>query len=109
MVEHLLDRLYGEYQAYKVSVLSLSGAEIFSRCYEIDIMTNIYDILAEQAERFPENKIQALLGRQHILSELYDRWLKKDDDVYTEICRFVTDEAENIAAEVLSDSEGSAA
>lgn len=42
MKEHFLDRLYGEYQAYRASLLSCPNIEIFNRCYEIDAVVNFY-------------------------------------------------------------------
>lgn len=100
MKDHLLDRIYGEYQAYKVSILSLSNAEIFSKCYEIDIMTNLYDILAERVERLSEDTVQALLKHKNILAGLYERWLKKDDTNYAELENHVIDEVDNITVEM---------
>lgn len=49
MKEHFLDRLYGEYQAYRASLLSCPNIEIFNRCYEIDAVVNFYEILMEKA------------------------------------------------------------
>lgn len=103
MRDHFLDRLYGEYQAYKVSVLSCSGAEIFNRCYEIDAITNFYEILAEKAEGFPDNVLEALLQCRDILTELYDLWLKKDDSCYREMQIHVEDEIKNMAMETGGD------
>ena len=48
MKEHFLDRLYGEYQAYRASLLSCPNIEIFNRCYEIDAVVNFYEILMEK-------------------------------------------------------------
>lgn len=92
MSEHLLDRIYGEYQAYRVSVLSLSNAEIFTKCYEIDIMTNLYEILLERIGQFSDDIIKALLVHENVLAELYDRWLKKDDANYAELEKHILDE-----------------
>jgi len=109
MKDHLLDRIYGEYQAYKVSILSLSSAEIFSKCYEIDIMTNIYDILAERVESLSENTVAALLEQKNVLQWIYERWLKKDDSSYAELENHVMDEVDNITAEVSRMEERKAA
>lgn len=95
--EHFLDRLYGEYQAYKASVLSCPNAEIFGKCYEIDIIVNFYEILAEKADTLPEQVLAALLQRKTILTELYELWLKKEDCNYRELEKHVEDEIEIIA------------
>jgi hypothetical protein len=97
MQEHLLDRLYGEYQDYKDGVLRLSNEEIFSKCYEIDIMTNIYDIISELVEKMNDETITALLDCGNILAELYNGWLKRDDNICSEINEYLTDEVVKIS------------
>ena len=94
--EHFLDRLYGEYQAYKASVLGCTNEEIFNRCYEVDTMVVFYEILAEKADRMPEHVLAALLQHKNILSELYQLWLQKDDSCYSEMESHIEDEIENI-------------
>ena len=94
--EHFLDRIYGEYQAYKVSVLSCPNIGIFSRCYEIHIMMNLYNILAEKADTLQENVLASLLQRRNILSGLYESWLKKGGSGYSELESHVDSEIENI-------------
>ena len=69
--EHFLDRLYGEYQAYKASVLGCPNDEIFSRCYEIEAMVNFYEIMAEKADGLSEDVLTKLLQHRNILTELY--------------------------------------
>lgn len=96
MNERFLEKLYREYQAYKASALSCPNAEIFSRCYEIDAITNFYEILAEKAETLSDEVLEALLPRRYILSELYDLWLEKGDSCYTEMKKHVEDEIEGI-------------
>lgn len=96
MKERFLEKLYGEYQAYKASALSCPNAEIFSRCYEIDAITNLYEILIEKAEELSDEVLEALLPRRYILSELYDLWLEKEDSCYTEMKKHVEDEIDGI-------------
>ena len=99
MKEHFLDRLYGEYQAYKASVLSCPNAEIFNRCYEIDAIVNFYEILVKMAEGLSDGVLENLLQRRNILMELYDLWIKKNDSCYMEMQNHVRDEIESIAKE----------
>lgn len=106
--EHFLDRLYGEYQAYKASVLGCPNEEIFGRCYEIDVMVNLYEILTEKADSLPENILMPLLQRRNILAELYELWLKKDDCCYREMESHVENEIENIIKEFPKEREGDA-
>ncbi len=103
--DHFLDRIYGEYQTYKASVLSCPNADIFGRCYEIDVMVNFYEILAEKADRLQGHELTALLQRKNILTELYGLWLKKDDCNYREMERHVEDEIETMIREFPKEQE----
>lgn len=95
--EHLSDRIYGEYQAYKADILSLSNVEIFGRSYEIDTVVNLYEILMEKVQELPVDTLAALLSHKNILMELYGLWMKKDDSSYQELVSHVEDEIEAIA------------
>lgn len=97
---HFGDRLYGEYQAYRASVLGCSNTEIFSRCYEIDVFVNFYEILAEKSGELTDDMICRLLHERDILQQLYDSWLKKDDSNYAEMERHVMDEIEKMKGDV---------
>ncbi len=90
--EHLLDRIYGEYQAYRADILGLSNAEIFGRSYEIDTTVNIYEILMEKVRGLPDDTLAALLPHKNILTELYGLWLEKDDSNYQELVAHVEEE-----------------
>lgn len=93
---HLLDRIYGEYQAYRADILGLPNAEIFGKCYEIDTVVNIYEILMEKVQELPEDTLAALLSHKNILMELYDSWMAKNDSSYQELVSHVEDEIEVI-------------
>lgn len=90
--EHLADRIYGEYQAYKAETLGLPNEEIFGKSYEIDTMVNLYEILMEKIQGLPESVLEALLRHRNILWELYDSWLAKDDSSYEELSKHVQEE-----------------
>ena len=60
--------------------------------YEIDVMTNIYDILMDKADDLSDEETVALLGRKHILYELYGLQLKRDDYNYPELENLVNEE-----------------
>lgn len=80
MREYFLDRIYGEYQAYKASVLEENGGSVYARCYEIDCMINIYEILKEFAMKLPANELERLISHRDILKYLYTiflPWQKK--------------------------------
>ncbi len=100
MKEHFLDRLYGEYQAYRASLLSCPNIEIFNRCYEIDAVVNFYEILMEKAGGMSDNELEALLQRKDLLMELYDLWLKRDDSAYSEMEMHIDSEIRNMTKEI---------
>ncbi len=98
MRKYFLSRIFGEYQAYKASVLGCTNSEIFGRSFEIDSIVNIYVILTEKADKLPDDTLAVLLEQKNILGSLYDLWLKKEDRSYQELEEFVTDEVKNLAA-----------
>lgn len=100
MKEHFLDRLYGEYQAYRASLLSCPNIDIFNRCYEIDAVVNFYEILMEKAGGMSDNELEALLQRKDLLMELYDLWLKRDDSAYSEMEMHIDSEIRNMTKEI---------
>ncbi len=100
MKEHFLDRLYGEYQAYRASLLSCPNIEIFNRCYEIDAIVNFYEILMEKAGGMSDHELEALLQRKDLLMELYDLWLKRDDSAYSEMEMHIDSEIRNMTKEI---------
>ncbi len=94
--EYVSERIYGEYQAYRADILGLSNAEIFGKCYEIDTVVNIYEILMEKVQELQEDTLAALLSHKNILMGLYDSWMAKDDSNYRELESHVEDEIEAI-------------
>lgn len=105
MKEHFLDRLYGEYQEYKASVLGCTNAEIYDRCYEIDAMANFYEILAEKTEVLSDEILQTLLQHRGILSKMYQVWLKKYSSCYSEMQQHVEDELKGFVKELRGDEK----
>jgi len=98
--ECLFERLYKEYEEFKSSMLKQSKSDIFNKCYEIDVMTNIYDILIDKADNISDEEAGTLLNRSHILYELYGLWLKRDDYNYSELESFIYEEIEIYGKEV---------
>ena len=96
MKEHFLDRLYGEYQAYKASLLSCPNSEIFDRCYEIDAVVSFYEILLEKADGMSDHELGILLKRRNLLMELYELWLEREDSTYGEMKMHVDNEISNM-------------
>ena len=96
MKEALWNKLTVEYKSYKIQILSLSPAEIYSKCYEIDIITNFYEILTGRTESMSDEQCKVLLAHDNILMDLYDCWLAKDDSNYSEMEKHISDELEFI-------------
>ncbi len=92
MKEHFLDRLYGEYQAFRASVLGCPSARNFDRCYEIDAVSNFYEILVEKGRSAFRGYSGNSFAAQRILSNLYEVWLKKYDSSYSEMQQHVEEE-----------------
>ena len=100
MREYFLDRIYGEYQSYKASVLEENGGSVYARCYEIDCMINIYEILKEFAMKLSVKELEMLMGHRDILKYLYELWLKKSDSHYAEIEHHVADEMKKLISSI---------
>ena len=96
MREYFLNRIYGEYQSYKASVLEENSGSIYARCYEIDCMINIYEILKEFAMKLSVNELERLMNHRDILKYLYELWMKKSDSHYTEMEHHVADEMKKL-------------
>ena len=94
--EQFRNRLTAEYQTYRASVLSCSNAEIYGKCYEIDIMINLYEILMEMSDKLSDSVLESLLSYGNILSWLYDLWLREDDSFYSELSGLVESEIKKI-------------
>ena len=92
MREYFLNRIYGEYQSYKASVLEENSGSIYARCYEIDCMINIYEILKEFAMKLSVNELERLMNHRDILKYLYELWMKRSDSYYAEMEHHVTAE-----------------
>jgi hypothetical protein len=90
--DHVSDRIYGEYQAYRADILGMSNTEIFGKCYEIDTIVNIYEILTEKIQDMSEDTLNELLSQKNILMWFYDSWLSKDDINYRELESHIEDE-----------------
>lgn len=97
ILDHFLDRLYGEFQAFKAEMLALANHELFGRCYEVDVKINLYEIMIEKAEGLTAETLSILLQQKNILSGLYDSWLKKDDSQYGELESHVVESIEYMA------------
>ena len=109
MREYFLNRIYGEYQSYKASVLEENGGSIYARCYEIDCMINIYEILKEFAMKLSVSELERLMNHRDILKYFYELWLKKTDSQYAEMERHVAAEMKKLFSDTGKNTERMAA
>lgn len=96
MKEHFLDRIYGEYQSYKASVLEENNGSIYARCYEIDCMITLYEVLKEVSIKMSDEELTAVLKQPNILNYLYELWMKKSDSLYGEMECHVMEEIKKL-------------
>lgn len=92
MKERFWNKITVEYLTYKAAVLSGTNGEIYNRCYEIDTMVNLYELLMEKGETLPEVCLEGLMQQENVLRSFYEEWLKRDDKCYQELENYVTDE-----------------
>lgn len=109
MREYFLERIYGEYQSYKASVLEENSGAIYARCYEIDCMINIYEILKEFAMKLSDEELRTLMNYRNILNYFYELWLKKTDSQYAEMERHVAAEMKKLFSDTGKNTERIAA
>lgn len=96
--EQFLKKLHNEQQLFRRSMIQMGKEEIYGEAYRIEITAVLYDILIEKAELFSENILEKLAGRENVLQFLYNTWLKKEDNLYEELCSHVEYET-GLAAE----------
>ncbi len=96
--EQFLKKLHNEQQLFRRSMIQMGKEEIYGEAYRIEITAILYDILIEKAELFSENILEKLAGRENVLQFLYNTWLKKEDNLYEELCSHVEYEV-GLAAE----------
>ena len=88
--ERFLNRIYAELQAFKENLLLKDKDTIFDESYKIETFVTLYEILVEQSERLSDAILLELLNQSTgILEELYQEWLKKEDNSYTELKEYV--------------------
>lgn len=92
-----LKKLYGELQLFKESVMQMEKEKIYGEAYKIEVYASLYEILMDQSENYPVQLLEKLSAKENVLQPLYDTWLKKDDDLYEELCSHVAYEMKKAA------------
>lgn len=90
----LRGRLYIELQLFKDRLLQQDKDTIYQRAYEIEICTDIYEVLQEDMEEMGEETLRAFLyQKKGILKGLYREWLTWEDGFYEEFRKYVRGKA----------------
>ena len=92
MRKQFYNKILAEYASYKSAVLRGSSADIYARSYEIDVMTNLSEILLRLADTLSDRDLAVLMFRPNLLRELYNNWLKTDDSIYSELENHIMNE-----------------
>ena len=77
MRKQFYNKILAEYASYKSAVLRGSSADIYARSYEIDVMTNLSEILLRLADTLSDRDLAVLMFRPNLLRELYNHWLNE--------------------------------
>ena len=88
--ERFLKKIYAELQTFKENLLLKDKEAILGESYKIETFVNLYEILVEQSEWLPDAVLLGLINKSTgVLEELYQKWLKKEDDSYSALKEYV--------------------
>lgn len=83
-------RIYAELLNFKNNLLLQDKEFIYRSSYKIEFFKNVYEILADQAEKQPEAVLFRLtFQRTGILEGLYEDWLRMEDSEFAELQDYV--------------------
>jgi len=86
-------RIDAELLNFKNELLLEDKELIYRSSYKIEFFTNVYEILADQAEKQSEAVLYHLVyQRLGILESLYEDWLRLEDNVFAELQDYVYSE-----------------
>lgn len=90
----LRGRLYIELQLFKDRLLRQDKEIIYQSAYEIEICTDIYEVLQEDMEEMRGSALRALLHQESgIIQGIYYEWLVWEDGFYEEFRKYVREKA----------------
>lgn len=78
-------KIYGEYETIRKEMLRKTKEEIYQSSYYIDCMVCLYEMLLEMSREMGNEQLVILLIQPHLLTFLYDRWLKVEDSTMMEM------------------------
>lgn len=90
----LRGRIYIELQLFKDRLLRQDKEIIYQSAYEIEICTDIYEVLQEEMEEMRGSALRALLHQEsEIIQGIYHEWLVWEDGFYEEFRKYVREKA----------------
>ena len=96
--ELLLERLHIELQLFKDSMLHKAKEDIFQSSYEIEVMVNLYEILAAHTEKLESGTVRGILNLNFgILGFIYQEWLGQEDSFYGELKEYACSELATVS------------
>ena len=101
-----------EKSRFEKRILKLKSEEIIERCYQIECMSRIHDILKEQSQKMEVEMLERLLVLPNLLANFYERWLHIPDSYHEELEDAVmtaAEEIKNIYQTVVVDNKEQAA
>ena len=86
-------RIYAELLNFKNDLLAQDKEIIYRSSYKIEFLTNVYEILVDQAEKQSEAVLYRLVYQcTGILDSLYEEWLRMEDNAFSELQEYVHNE-----------------
>lgn len=96
-----------ELARYKKRMMKKDPEEIISNAYQINSMTEIYEVLTEKSVCMTEQALQLMLVLPNTLSLFYSKWMKYEDSARKELDDSVTRTMEflNVSYEIAAKEE----
>lgn len=94
-MENVNAKLYLEYIRFRDETLQKIQKEIFSGCYKIDVLLNIYEILVEKTKELKSEGVLEALP-DDTLEQLYCGWIRMENDVFQGLEEYVNQSLESM-------------
>ncbi len=81
--ELLHKKIQSQFDSFKEALMLKDKKELIRDSYEITIKSEIVDLFIPLEWNFSLDEIKYLLHRDNILDDLYNDWMKYDDNIHT--------------------------
>jgi hypothetical protein len=85
LVRIINKKISRELKLFKKELLKKEPEHIFAQAYHIDVIVNIYELMAEKIEELSKRYLYELLVIPNILEYFYQEWLKTEDSFVEEL------------------------